>query len=471
MTLSGDSPDWSITQQSEALASGHLSAVELIGAYLERIDALDGKLHAYVEVYATEARLAAEAADKARRSGHALGPLHGIPIALKDLADIEGRITTGGCALWKNRRSKVTATLVRRLIAQGMIVLGKTHMVEFAFGGWGTNTGMGTPWNPWDLQQARTPGGSSSGSGVAVAARLAPWALGTDTGGSVRLPASLCGITGLKTSAGRISNYGVLPLSQTLDTPGPMGATAKDVAQLYLVMQGPDPLDRRTLGLPPELTLRTLHKGVAGLRLARMPDSEREGVSSPVLAAYDRSLDELSRLGAEIVSLRLPVSFSDVAALNGRIMAAESYALLADTVDDVDLALDEDVRPRILAGRGITAYDYLRALARRNQMIDEFDHALAEVDALLTPTTATTAIPLTQVDQGNAPSRFTRFANFLDLCAIAMPNGADENGLPTSLHVMCRRYDEAMALRIGCAYQKATDWHMRRPVLDTHFAH
>ncbi|CAM5205315.1 Aspartyl-tRNA(Asn)/glutamyl-tRNA(Gln) amidotransferase subunit A OS=Castellaniella defragrans OX=75697 GN=HNR28_001829 PE=4 SV=1 [Castellaniella defragrans] len=471
MTPSGDLTGWSITQQSEALASGQLAAAELIDAYLARIDALDGKLHAYAAVYATEARLAAEAADKARRSGHALGPLHGIPIALKDLADIQGRITTGGCALWRDRRSKVTATLVRRLIAQGMIVLGKTHMVEFAFGGWGTNTGMGTPWNPWDLRQARTPGGSSSGSGVAVAAGLAPWALGTDTGGSVRLPASWCGLTGLKTSSGRISNYGVLPLSQTLDTPGPMAATAEDAAHLYLAMQGPDLSDRRTLGLPPDLTMRTLHKGVGGLRLARMPDSERKGVSASVLAAYDQSLDELSRLGAEIISLKLPVSFPDVAALNGRIMAAESYALLGDVVDNPDLALDEDVRPRILAGRGITAHDYLQALTRRSQMVDEFDHALTEVDALLTPTTATTAIPLTQVDQSSAPSRFTRFANFLDLCALALPNGTDENGLPTSLHVMCRRYDEAMALRIGCAYQKATNWHTRRPVLDALFAH
>src|SRR5690606_26835258 len=163
-----------------------------------------------------------------------------------------------------------------------------------AFGGWGTNQHMGTPWNPWDPARARTPGGSSSGSGVAVAAGLSPWAVGTDTGGSVRLPASYCGLTALKTSAGRISNFGVLPLSPTLDTPGPMTRTAEDAALLYLAMQGPDPLDRRTLGLPAVNGLPSLRRGIAGLRLARMPDRERDGVAPDVLAAYDRSLDELA---------------------------------------------------------------------------------------------------------------------------------------------------------------------------------
>src|SRR5699024_3678594 len=156
------------------------------------------KLHAFTEVYAQDARQAAAAADMAIQSGHAVGPLHGMPIALKDLFEIKGRIVTDGCVEWRHRRATCTATLVKHLLAQGMIILGKTQMVEFALGGWGTNMHMGTPWNPWDPQTARAPGGSSSGSGVAVAARLSPWALGTDTGGSVRLPASFCGLTSLK---------------------------------------------------------------------------------------------------------------------------------------------------------------------------------------------------------------------------------------------------------------------------------
>lgn len=466
MVPSNDPTEWSVKQQSEALSSRLLSAVDLVDSYLARIRALDGKLHAYTEVYGVDARTAAEAANKAIRSGHAVGPLHGVPIAIKDLVDIRGRITTDGCAAWCDRHAKVTATLARRLFAQGMIILGKTHMVEFAFGGWGTNTRMGTPWNPWDMREARIPGGSSSGSGVAVAAALAPWAVGTDTGGSVRLPASWCGITSLKTSAGRISNYGVLPLSHTLDTPGPMAKNAEDAGELYLAMQGPDPLDRRTLGLPIATAEWSQHKGLAGVRLARMPESERTGVAASVLAAYDRSLDELANQGAEIVTLNLPVSFADIATLNGLIMAAESYAVLSEMVDDPKLALDEDVRPRVLAGRGIAAHDYLQALARRNQMSAEFDHTLASVDALLTPTTAETAIPLAELNQAASPSRFTRFVNFMDLCAVAMPNGSDDRGLPTSLQVVCRRFHEATALRIACAYQQATTWHTRRPKLD-----
>src|SRR6266702_2417308 len=210
----------------QAIPARRLSPVDVVAAFLDRIAAQDAKLHAFVEVYADEARLAAEAADKAIRSGHAVGPLHGVPIALKDPIEIEGKIVTGGALIWRDRRAKRTATLARALIAQGMIVLGKTHTVEFAYGGWGTNSRMGTPWNPWDPKVPRTPGGSSSGSGVAVAARLAPWAIGTDTGGSVRLPASFCGLTGLKTTIGRVSTYGILPLSPTLDT-GSAGARGR----------------------------------------------------------------------------------------------------------------------------------------------------------------------------------------------------------------------------------------------------
>lgn len=458
-------PDWSVKRLSDEIASRRLSPVDLVEAFLARISAQDEKLHAFVEVYAADARLAAEAADKAIRSGHAVGPLHGIPIAIKDLVEINGRMVTGGCAEWRDRKSNRTATLAQRLIAQGIIVLGKTHMVEFAFGGWGTNTRMGTPWNPWDMKVARTPGGSSSGSGVAVAAGLAPWAIGTDTGGSVRLPASWCGLTALKTTDGRISNYGVLPLSPTLDTPGPMTRSAEDAALLYTAMQGVDPLDPRTRGLPVDDVMPTLHRGVAGMRLARIPDSERTGVASEVLAAYDKSLDELAGLGAEITSISMPCGFADLAGLNGRIMGAESYAILADMVDNDKLRLDEDVRPRVRVGRDISARAYLAALDQRAKLSRDFDAALAGVDALLTPTTMTTALPLDAVNQTGAPSHFTRFANFLNLCALALPNGFDTQGLPISLQVIGRRFQEGTVLQIGCAYQNASDWHTRRPSL------
>ncbi len=440
-----------------------LSPIDLTEAYLARIQAKDPKLQAFVEVWADDARLAARGADAAIRSGHAVGPLHGIPIALKDLVEIEGRIVTGGCEAWRERKSTRTATLARRLISQGMIVLGKTHTVEFAMGGWGTNSLRGTPWNPWDPERQRTPGGSSSGSGVVVAAGLAPWAVGTDTGGSVRLPASWCGITGLKTTIGRVSTYGVLPLSPTLDTPGPMARCIEDAALLYLAMQGPDPLDPLTLRLPFTDPMPQLKRGVRGLRLARMPEIERQHASAEVLAAYDASLAELERLGAEIVPIDLPFLFADVGAFNLRIMAAESYAILHELIDDANAPLDPHVRPRIAAGKSITAQGYIEALQVREAMKRKFATALAGIDALLTPTTMTTALLLEEVDQTKAPAHYTRFGNFLDLCAVALPNGMDAGGLPTSLQIVCRAYDEATALRIGWAYQNATEWHLRRP--------
>jgi aspartyl-tRNA(Asn)/glutamyl-tRNA(Gln) amidotransferase subunit A len=452
-----------VHQLAQQVAARRLSPVDLVEAYLERIAALEPKLHAYVEVYGDDARLAARGAEAALRSGHAVGPLHGIPIALKDLVELEGKVVTGGCQAWAERRATRTATLARKLIAQGMIVLGKTHTVEFAMGGWGTNTLRGTPWNPWDPKRQRTPGGSSSGSGVAVAAGLAPWAVGTDTGGSVRLPASWCGITALKTTIGRVSTYGVLPLSPTLDTPGPMARDVEDTALLYAAMQGSDPLDPLTRGLAYTDPMPTLKRGVRGLRLARMPERERQYASADVLAAYDRSCAELERLGAQVVPIELPFQFGDVALANLRIMAAESYTLLHALVDDENAPLDPHVRPRITPGRDLSAREYIEALRARDAMKQQFARALEGVDALLTPTTMTTALPLEDVDQAGSPSHYTRFANYLDLTAIALPNGMDAQGLPTSLQVACRGGDEALALRIGWALQDATDWHLRQP--------
>jgi len=447
------------------LKARSISPVDIVDTCLERIERLDRKLHAFVDVFATEARVAAEAADKAIRSGHPVGPLHGIPVALKDLIELEGRVTTGGSAVWRERRSSRTATLARKLIGAGMIVIGKTHTVEFAFGGWGTNQHMGTPWNPWDANAQRTPGGSSSGSGVAVAARMVPCGIGTDTGGSVRVPAAWCGITGLKTTIGRISTYGVLPLTPTLDTPGPMTRSVEDAALLLEVMQGADARDPRTLFLRDADAMASLRRGVKGLRLARMPAAERAGVDVEVLAAYDRSLEVLAGLGAEIVDLSLSRGFRDYGASSGRIMSAEAYALLSDIVDNNALPIDEAVRPRIRAGAAISAREYLQTLAERERLKAEFGAAIASVDAVLAPVTLTPALPLEAVDQNTTPAVFTRWGNFLDLCALAVPSGFSVSGLPLSLQIVCRGGDEATALRIGWAWQEVTDWHQRLPPL------
>jgi len=344
-----------------------------------------------------------------------------------------------------------------------MIVLGKTHTVEFAMGSWGTNTHLGTPRNPWDLAVHRTPGGSSSGSAVAVAAGLAPVAIGTDTGGSVRLPAAWCGIVGLKVTAGRISTYGVLPLSSTLDTPGPLARSVEDAALIYRALSGPDPRDPQTLTWTPDDPLPELRRGAAGLRLAVLPDVERTGVDKDVLVAYDAAVDTLATLGARIIRLDLPHRLSDYAAATGAIIGAEGYRFVGHLVDDERLPTDPHVRPRIQLGRAISAREYLLALAAREDHRRAYATALADVDALLTPTARTTAIPIDSVDQSGTAAHFTRPGNYLGLCGAAVPSGFTTGGLPTSLQILSHAGHEAMALRIAWAFEQAMGGIVRRP--------
>jgi aspartyl-tRNA(Asn)/glutamyl-tRNA(Gln) amidotransferase subunit A len=453
-----------VHQLCDRMTQGEVSPVDIVEGYLDRIARYDEKLHAYIEVYTDDARTAARAAADAMASGHRIGPLHGIPVAVKDIVEIKGRVTTGGCGAWQERRSTTTATLVEKMVAAGMIVLGKTHTVQFAMGGWGTNQQLGTPWNPWDLEVHRTPGGSSAGSGVAVAAGLAPWAIGTDTGGSVRLPSAWCGLAGLKTTIGRISTYGVLPLAATLDTPGPMARDVEDAALLLAVLQGADPRDRRTRGVIDIDPVAALKRGASGFRVAVMPQHERQGVDPEILACFDASLDALANLGAEVVQLEsLPLSFSEFAERTGTIISAEGYSVVGDLCDQAELPLDEDVRPRILAGKRLSARQYLDALAEMGRVKDQFATALEAFDVLATPTIGTPAIPLDHVDQTSTPAGFTRAVNLLERCALTVPNGFTGEGLPSGLQLIGRPYHEGTVLRIGWAYEQATDWHHRIP--------
>ncbi len=461
MTASNDLTSLTVAELAEMLAARRVSAVEITDACLNRIGKYNDALHAFIDTYPEESRAAAKAADLARSAGYALGPLHGIPFGLKDLVDIEGKVTTGGSKVWADRISPSTGSLARRLIAEGMTIAGKTHTVEFAFGSWGTNQHMGAPRNPWDMREPRTPGGSSSGSGVAVAARLVPWAVGTDTGGSVRTPSALCGVTGLKTTAGQIATDGILPLSTTLDTPGPLARSATDAAILFEAMRGGGAaaMDAILSGPAP--------RDVKGLRLARLPDGERDVVEPAVLAAYDQSLAQLADMGAEIVSIKLPFRFSDFGTLSGRLIAAEGYSFIKEIIDDPAAPVDEDVRARFAVARTMSVTDYLRLMRERETICAKATAALAGVDALLTPTTPMTAHPLATAEKEKIiPSHFTRMANFLGRCALAVPNGFSPTGLPTSLQIICAPNAEQMALRIGRNYQAVTDWHRRAPALE-----
>lgn len=457
---SDDPSQFTVYALSECLGNATISSTQLVGSLLRRIGEHDSKLHAFVEVYADDALAAAHAADKAARGGHRTGPLHGIPVAIKDIVDIGGRITTSGSVAVK-RRALASATVVTQLTAAGMIMIGKTHTVEFAMGGWGTNQHMGTPWNPWDMNVPRTPGGSSSGSAVAVAARLVPCAIGSDTGGSLRMPASWCGIVGFKPTIGKVSTRGVTPLSPTLDSVGPLTRSVEDAAMLYAALN----VCAANAGGAIDVSRAELTRGVAGLRLAAVDQSECTGIDSDVRAAYDESLEMLRRLDAEVIEVRLPRSFAEFARLVSGIIIPEGYAALSHMLDDPSLPLDEDVRARLLPGRDVSASAYLHALAAKAAIKEEFGEMLAGIDAVLTPTTLTPAIRLVDVDQSAAASHFTRMANYLDLCALAIPNGATSDGLPISLQMICKPNDEALLLRIGWALEQATRWHLRTPSL------
>ena len=257
----------------------------------------------------------------------------------------------------------------------------------------------------------------------------------------------------------------MLPLSQTLDTPGPITRDIEDAALLLMVLQGADPQDPRTIGHADAAPMEGLRRGVKGLRLGRLPDAERAGVNAEILAAYDTSVAALAGQGADIIDLTLPEPLGVLGGLVGRIIAAEIYAKIADLADDNAAPLDQDVRPRVRGGAAISSKDYLMALAERERMKLAFNAAIAGVDAILTPAMVEPAPIVAAIDQTQTPATFTRWVNFHDLCAAAVPNGFTAGGLPSSLQIVCRAYQEPLALRIGHAYQAAHDWHMRVPAL------
>ena len=366
--MSDDFPFRSLSELARMLAHGETSSRAIVEACLARIDALDHHLHAFIDVYRDDALASADTADRERRSNAARGPLAGLPIALKDLFHIEGRQTTAGSKSWRGRISDHTATAVERLRSAGMIPLGKTHMVEFAFGGWGRNQPMGAPWNPWDDAVHRVAGGSSSGSAVAVAGGLCPAAIGSDTGGSIRIPAALCGITGLKPTYGRVSLYGAVPLSGTLDSIGPLARTVEDAALLTAAMSGPDPRDPATQSAP-RGDLEAALAGTADIRGVRItalaPEAFPAYTLPDVIRAYQAAIGTLRELGARVDEAPFPLDFEDMMVRNGRIIAAEAYALHRAYIEDPSLDIDPWVRQRVLGGKAVSTADYIDLLALR----------------------------------------------------------------------------------------------------------
>lgn len=459
--------DLTLTDLSAGLAAKRFSSREIADALLGRIAKADGKLHAFIEVYANEARALADAADKARAARFPLGPLHGLPIAYKDLCDIAGRIGTGGSKMFEKRMASETSNTVERLTAAGMVPLGKLHMVEFAFGGWGTNPLMGAPWNPWDLKTHRVPGGSSSGTGVAVAARLAPAGIGSDTGGSVRIPSAFNGLVGLKVTFGRIGLSGTILLSWSLDSIGPMARCVEDCALLLNALAAADPRDPTTLGQPLEdFTLATKPGSIEGMRIALPDNSQLPDFMHPdVTQAWQAAGRTFESLGATIEAVRLPEWFFDLSRPAGTIIASEAYALHRDYIEDSSKEIGPGVRARAQAARSFVAGAYaeeMRAMAHRRRAFADW---FRSYDAILLPTMAVPAIPLAEVDETSPiPGFLTRPANYLGLCGLAMPSG-QSGGLPIGVQIVGKPFAERDVLRLGKAFQDATDFHRRAPDL------
>ena len=465
--------DLTLTEQADALRRAHCSSRDLIDAHLARIDRFDGQLHAYVDVYAAEARALADAADIARRAGMPLGPLHGLPVAVKDLCDITGRVGTIGSKMFASRLGTTTSATVDRLLGAGMIPLGKTQMVEFAFGGWGTNPLMGTPWNPWDLACHRVPGGSSSGTAVAVAAGMAPVGIGSDTGGSVRIPCAFTGLVGLKVTFGRISLHGTGLLSWTLDSIGPMGRSVDDCAEMLRVLVGSDARDATTANQPAlDLSTPLRAERLAGLRIA-LPDAGQlpPFMHPAVTAAWQDTARQLEGLGAAIVPVQLPDWYFDLSKPAGMIIASEAYALHRAYINDTTQAIGDAVRARVLAARGFEPGAYaetLRVMAERRRF---FAAWFDRYDAVLLPTVAVPAPPIDSIEEtAPIPGHLTRPVNYLGLCALAMPAGLHD-GLPIGVQIIGKPNAEPTVLTIGKALQEATRHHLLRPALPTEDHH
>jgi aspartyl-tRNA(Asn)/glutamyl-tRNA(Gln) amidotransferase subunit A len=453
----------SIVAAGAAIRSGHVSPTELVRAELDRIDALDDRLHSYVLVTRDIALEQAGEAERELAAGRDRGPLHGIPLALKDLYATRGIRTTAHSRVLLDWIPDDDATAAVRLREAGAVLLGKQGMSEFAFGGY-AHEPFPSPRNPWNTDHE--PGGSSSGSGSAVAAGLCFGALGSDTGGSIRKPASNCGVVGIKPTYGRVSRRGVIPLAWSLDHAGPLARSVEDVAILLGAIAGHDPLDPTSSAEPVPDYRATLGRGIEGLRLG-VPRSwlmELGTIEPDVLAAFDAATEVLAGCGAEIVELD-GGPFIAARSPNVIILTTECYAYHEPTLRERPDLYGAGVRKRMEEAVFLDAADYLAAQRARTVIRGQVYEILGDVDAILSPTAARAPEAFARLDPESRfkePS-FVNPWNLLGLPAISVPCGFSSGGLPIGLQIAAGPFEEPLVLQIAHVYEQSTPWHERHP--------
>ena len=463
---------------AELVRSGDVSAVEVTDAHLARIEALDGEVRSFLCVAAERAREAAAAVDAARARGDELGPLAGVPVAVKDMFCTADLPTTAGSRILEGWRPPYDSTVVARLRAAGAVVIGKTNLDEFAMGSSNENSGFFPTANPWD--RTRVPGGSSGGSAAAVAAGFAPLAVGTDTGGSIRQPAALCGVVGLRPTYGRVSRYGIIAYASSLDQAGPFGTTVADTALLLETIWGHDPLDSTSIPSAPEPALARLEDGVAGLRVGVVAElADVEGIQPEVRAAVDSARNLFEKAGATVDTVSVPSveyglsayyiiapaeASSNLARYDG-----ERYGLRAEASEVATMnaltreqGFGAEVKRRIMLGTyALSAgyYDayYGQAQRVRTLIIRDFARAYEQFDVLLAPTSPTTAFELGSKTADPLAMYLSDVCtiptNLTGACAISVPAGLDSAGLPIGVQVLAPALGEAVLLRAARALE------------------
>jgi aspartyl-tRNA(Asn)/glutamyl-tRNA(Gln) amidotransferase subunit A len=460
-----------LTAVAGAVADKQFSSREVTQSCLDRIATWQPRLNAFMAIDADEALQAADAADAALAKGGRRGRLHGVPLAHKDMYYEASRIVTCGSRIRRDFVATTTSTALQRLKDAGTIRLGSLQMAEFAYGPTGHNAHYGTVHNPFALDHIT--GGSSSGSGSAVAARLTFAALGSDTGGSIRMPAHFCGVTGLKTTVGRVSRAGAMPLSQSLDTVGPLARTAEDCALLLGLMAGADPADPTASALPVPDYVESTAQPMKGLTIGVPSAFYVDDLDAEVASALDTTIATLKREGANIVQVDLPDQ-RQLTSASQLVLAVEAAAVHKRWLIERPQDYGPQVLMRLQNGLAVSGVTYLEALRWRGPALAAHQAATAGVDAVIAPVSPIPAPTIAESDVGNAPdaeaviqrlTRFTRPINYLGLPSLSIPAGFTRKGLPVGLQLIGRSFDEMTLLRIGAAFQRATDFHERVPQL------